>query len=788
MYILSYDIAATIIVVVLILIHVILYPLNDKGNRLYRTTLFILLLEAITDILSALAIDRVLVVTDGVNLFLNSLYMTCAMLVAFLAWSTIAAHINYEKKSGKILNYSCLTGYSVLLIINAFTGCIFSFKDGVYSHGPLYLANYAVSMVFVLHGAYILITQRTKFRTSIIILDSSFVIIPITCAIIQYAMQKVLLTVFASALAGLLMCFSLETPDYQRILKLIEELRKAKEEETEAKEEALKANEAKSTFLANMSHDMRTPLNAVLGLNTLILRESNEEVIRGYSKDIKSAGDNLLALINDILDLSKVESGKMELVEDTYDLREVLKDVITMVSLKAADKGLELNMEVSPNIPAKLYGDAIRIRQILVNLMNNAVKYTKEGSITLKITAEKGARNVSLHVAIEDTGVGVKKEDLPKLFASFERIDEKNSRGIEGSGLGLSIVGQLLTLMGSKINVESVYGEGSTFSFVLKQRIMDDTVVGDISEYVGNAEEDCTERLIAPDAKVLVVDDNDMNRKVFRSLLAMTKVNITDLPSGYEAVKLCREEKFDIIFMDHLMPEMDGVEALHHIKSFEENLNYKTPVIILTANALAGARDEYIAEGFNDYLEKPVEAVKLEAMLGKFLPKEKVKKRSKTNTTNSIVSISSKDAVSSFPNVEGFRFDIAYDAVKSTDMLLNMIGDFVKISASYGSILEDKYDILFDADEAELPEAFKQYRVQVHSMKSTAAMVGAIGLSEIAKMLEYAAKDEQLEPIVKLNGLFLRKWEEATNSLIEAFHIEIKYSSEKVDMSKLKVS
>ena len=316
----------------------------------------------------------------------------------------------------------------------------------------------------------------------------------------------------------------------------------------------------------------------------------------------------------------------MEIVPTEYELNSMFNDLYNMFSLRARDKGLRFEVNVDPTLPSKLYGDDIRIRQILVNLLTNGIKYTRKGTVTFEVTGEKDGADVILHFVVRDTGVGIRQEDIPKLFSAFERIDEEKNRDIEGTGLGMNISLQLLKLMNTDLHVESVYGEGSRFSFALRQGVVDAEPVGDFQERAKQAarEHSYHAYFTSPEGEILLVDDNRVNRRVFCGLLKQTKVRITDVGSGRECLDHIRQKHYDLIFLDHMMPEMDGMETMQHMKEMEDNLCKNTPVIMLTANAIMGAREQYLAAGFDDFLAKPIDQTKLERLMMHWMPQEKI--------------------------------------------------------------------------------------------------------------------------------------------------------------------
>lgn len=379
-------------------------------------------------------------------------------------------------------------------------------------------------------------------------------------------------------------------------------------------QEAIQATMAKSNFLSNMSHELRTPLNAVIGLDEMILREVQEQEIYEYARDIKASGDMMLSLVNDILDLSKIESGKMTLVPIDFNMKDVVKGIVNMIGPKMKAKGLEFKMNIDPSLLAGYHGDDVRLKQILVNLLNNAAKYTQEGSVVFTISGTRGDENSQLHFSVKDTGMGIKEEDLSKLNKKFVRIDEEKNRNIEGTGLGITIVNGFLNLMNSELHVDSKYGEGSDFYFDVTLPSV--VLVENKTDKAGG--EKAEDVFMAEDMEILVVDDTVINLKVITSLLKRNKVKVDTAESGAQAIEKAVLKKYDVIFLDKMMPVMDGIETLHKMKEIENFINADTPVVALTADAVEGAQQAYIDMGFDDYLAKPIEPVKLENTLKRY--------------------------------------------------------------------------------------------------------------------------------------------------------------------------
>ncbi len=518
----------------------------------------------------------------------------------------------------------------------------------------------------------------------------------------------------------------------------------------EAKKRAENADKAKSSFLANMSHEIRTPINAVLGMNEMILREASDKSILEYSANIRAAGRTLLFLINSILDFSKIEEGKMEIIPAEYDTASVVNNLVVSVSERAKQKGLEFKVEVDPNLPCAMVGDDVRISQVIVNLLTNAVKYTETGSVCFSFSAKKREGDeITLHVAVKDTGIGIKKEDLPKLFESFERLEEERNRTIEGTGLGISIVTRLLEMMGSKLEVDSVYGEGSVFSFDIVQKVADESPIGDYSSRLADATRSIgAETLKAPDSKILVVDDNEMNLQVARNLFKLFGIIPDLVDSGFEALDRLRDgDTYHMIFLDHMMPKMDGVETLRHIKE-EKLLKGDVPIIALTANAVNGAKERYLESGFDGYLSKPIEVSELERTLENFLPKELI--RHEETAGKEEEEACDADKVSSLAQA-GFDTQTALRfCAGDPAFYLDILSDFVKAKERNLPAIEDFFN----------QHNWEDYQIRVHALKSTSKQIGANELSGLAQEQEFAARDHDEATILKGAETLFKKYEE----------------------------
>ncbi len=539
---------------------------------------------------------------------------------------------------------------------------------------------------------------------------------------------------------------------------------------------AEQAAKAKGSFLANMSHEIRTPINAILGMDEMILRETEEKYTREYAVNIKRSGDLLLSLINNILDFSKIEAGKMELNYAKYDMANLIKDVDNMMRTRMELKSLEFMIELDPAIPRYLYGDNLRIEQCLINILTNALKYTETGSVKLRAKLlERDDKNATIRYTCTDTGIGIKEEDQDSLFKAFERIDESRNRNIEGTGLGMSIVTNLLGLMDTHLEVESEYGKGSTFSFNISQTIVQDVPVGDYHSLF--KEENVTfgktlKTFIAPYARILVVDDAHMNLVVVKSFLKRTQVTVDTAESAGEALELLGTNEYDVLFYDHMMPETDGVELLRMTRALKNNPNSKKPCIVLTANAVEGVKDYYLNEGFDDYMSKPINGNKFEALLMNYLPDDLIKPveeeeiESPQDGLDAAIVPERYSSLSGIDPAEGIK---NCGSVKDYESLLEI---FYRSLESKSEELEKLYNA---GDRT-------NYTIRVHAFKSSARLIGASQFADDAQALENAGKNGDTEFIRSHHAPLMEKSRQLSSILKPLF--EKKLSGDKINADK----
>ena len=526
-----------------------------------------------------------------------------------------------------------------------------------------------------------------------------------------------------------------------------------------ALKDAEEANRSKSNFLSNMSHEIRTPITAILGMNELIRRESTNETILEYSASIDKAGNSLLGIIDDILDFSKIEAGRMELVAADYKVADLMGDLYNLIRFRIEEKGLVFRTEIDPSLPAVINGDELRIKQIITNLLSNAAKYTEKGTVTLTVSvASKNNEYVDIYVAVKDTGIGIREEDMDKLFSAFDRLDVSRTHGIEGTGLGLAITSQMLRLMDSELKVDSTYGNGSTFSFTIRQSIVDGSELGSFdpaAPAVSHLEDDHKATgFIAPDARLLIVDDTPLNLQVIVGLLKRTQVQIDTAPSGEECIRIFGSRDYDMVFLDYRMPDMDGIETLKELKRLYPEKTKRTPILSLTASAVVGDRERMLIAGFDDYLPKPVNTAKMEQMIIRYLPEDKVK----------LVELSEEDdALKQLPP--------AIFGIKELDPAAGIgycgdAEDYLNALGVYRASIDQKAE---DIDQALQSNDMDKYLIMVHSLKSTSRAIGAPDIYELALALERAAKDSDTGLLVKYTPELLKRYRSLKDQLDELF-------------------
>ena len=503
------------------------------------------------------------------------------------------------------------------------------------------------------------------------------------------------------------------------------------------------AEQTRDLFLANMSHELRTPINTILGLNELILRESQEEAIKEYALDIRQAGSVLLTLVSDILDFTKLEAGQMKLSDGIYDVSSLLNDLVNGISIPLRKKKLDLGLDIAKDVPYKLSGDEIHLRQILNNLLSNAVKYTDRGKVTLHLGWNRlEGDEIEVDFAVKDTGIGIREKDIAKLFSAFQRMDTVTRGKKDSTGLGLAITNRLVEMMGGRLEVQSAFGKGSAFSFRIVQKVVEDAPLGDFEEKYNeslHSLRNYKQKFIAPMGRVLIVDDNAMNLAVAQGLLKETRLQVDVAGSGEECLELLKRKTYHVICLDHMMPVMDGVETLHAIRSLEGNPSVDTPVIALTANAVAGAREFYLEAGFQDYLTKPIDAEKFETMLIQYLPSNVVYLTKEENGDGADAENESEISLLE-SKLSGIGFNIRNG--------LKYMGNDM---ALYGRVLQDFHLILKEKEDALRGFLKKRdmpgYAIIVHSLKGNARNVGADDLADEAFELEKMSKAGQLEDV-----------------------------------------
>lgn len=620
-YVIYFDIMSGILIIIMLLAHYFSPFISVELRRLYTLMLVSVFFSCVFDAASA-----ELILNPGTGKVYNlAVFWTTLLYNAFhlLPLAFFILYISYCAKDADIgpwrvffIMLPALIG-EILIFSNIFTGALYTTIDGDYQRGDLIIVLYIIAGIYISWAIVRLIVFWTRYTENVRLVIITYCIISFFVMILQYRFSNLLLECTGMTLTLFVVHFTIQKQDSLAVI-------------TRRQEDMIRAanvaNKAKSDFLANMSHEIRTPISTMLGMNQLILKESESLVIKKYAQSIQNAGDTLMSLVDGILDFSKIEAGKITLEENEYRIDDLVKEATSEIRNKAYAKGLMFNINVDPMIPVKLKGDYIKLYQVITNLLSNAVTYSEEGFVELKIEYERlNTSELILKVTIKDTGEGMSDEDLKWLMDRYEGTVTSKMYGVEKTGLGLAIVTEILDLFESRLEVQTKLNVGSEFSFMVQQKIIDNASLGNVSWGKNTMViEGMKITFKTKDVMALVVDDNDMNLFVMRKYLNMYGINVVSVNNGKDAVKACEKMKFDIIFMDYMMPKLNGMSTMKIIKESDDNLSNTTPIVVLTANAIAGMREKYISAGFDDYISKPVKQVALEEIFIKFLPKEKI--------------------------------------------------------------------------------------------------------------------------------------------------------------------
>lgn len=745
-YNVGFEVCAAIMLAVFTAFVRICNPLKKPQNVSYLNLSLSIIVTCVSDIIAAALINAVSVGYNVPMLLLYGSNVFYFVMSAFSCFYYCIYLLNFICGNGKtrrralmLLSVPC-SMFTVFALLTPVTHLLFYFNEnGNYLYGSMHYMAAVVLGFYILINPILLVYNIKKLDLTQFVSAMVFNIAVAAGTLIQNLITPNVCIGFAvAAMAIIVLYFSLETPDSYALMKALKELKAAKE-----KEEA--ASKAKEEFLAHISHEIRTPINSMLGMSEMIIRTSSKEEVINYAKTAQNSGRQLLDMVNDVLDYTKLNSGGVEIICKKYSTAELFRSIYNDANAMLNGKNVEFVTAVDEKIPAALEGDAVRIKQSADNLISNAVKYTDEGKITLSAAFDPSQGTLKISVA--DTGCGIKEEDLSRIFDSFVRIDSEKNLVTEGAGLGLSVVSKLIGLMDGKVNVESRYGEGSTFSFEIPQDIVDSIPVGKIDF---EKDDDIIGKLksfIAPSAKVLVTDDSEVNLFVMKEMLKQFGICADAAGSGSLCVEMASEKKYDIIFLDHMMPELDGIQAMHLIKGSEKCLSRDSAIIVLTANAVVGAREQYLSEGFNDYMSKPVMYDDTAAALLKYLPRHMIIPKKDDASHKSTEDI--------FLNIDLSHIDTSIGMESchgKPDVYIKLLTVYADQAADYAKQLEDSIaDKKLDA-----------YAVAAHAVKSSSASIGAMDISDVAGLQEMFAKQGSYGDIISMHSDFIKALIEVT--------------------------
>ena len=700
---------------------------KTKLHRVFSVFLIVSMIHLFFDGVTICTVNMLHEIPLWLNDFVHRIFIATMLIVFYLVYWYCGLLIEDDIKESLQIS-----AFSTVVMLVSLAGILFlpiiyiETERGNYSYGPVAYILY-IAVAIYLAQVFVLLYKywkriHAKKKTVIFITMAAEMFVLVYQAINPLA----LISGMGIMMVNLAFYLLMENPDIVLLKQIEKEKQKADE-----------ANAAKSSFLSHMSHEIRTPMNAIVGMTEILLRTDLKEEQKEYLDNIKSSGTALVSIINDILDISKIEAGKMELVEDVYELKSMLSDIYMIIKNRIGDKNIKLIYEIDENLPHRLYGDDVRIRQIIINLLNNAVKFTEEGFVKLSISTEsKTAEDIWLRVSVLDTGQGIKEEDRKRLFNAFEQVDAKVNRGKEGTGLGLSISSELIRMMGGKLEVKSEYGKGSDFYFTICQKL-----VSEEAEMQQEAEAEST-NFIAPQAKILIVDDNEMNLKVATGLLAPLQMQMDVAESGQRALEMIQQKKYHLVFMDHMMPGMDGIETTSRIREMPDAYFQNLPVIALTANAMKEAEKLFLESGMNGFVAKPIDMRQICKVIHKWLPEKLLIYQENINESGD--KIERDEAVKTgeaaeIPVLEGIDSKEGIKNAGSLEFYVSLLGDYYKLIDVKAAKVE----------ECVVQNQIRDYTIEVHALKSTSRMIGAMELSERFLRLEQLGNAKDVEAIQK---------------------------------------
>ncbi|MGN0620584.1 MAG: response regulator [Porcipelethomonas sp.] len=770
-YNIYFEVAAMVFLCVLIA-HIILHYDTKRMNRFFLKLAVCLFAVVTLDVGTAITISYASVIPVWLNTLLNFIYFSLDVLLEYMFTIYCLMCTYKEVKKGFVLYFTriaCVISM-VVLLVNFKTGWVFSFSStNGYVHGPLYYLVYIMPIFFTMLNCILMLSHINNFNKKQKISIVAYTVVIFSGPVVQIVFSDILFILFSISVGFMLLMFSIQVPDYKEMSKTMDDLNHTRDDAEEAMKLAQSASKAKTDFLSSMSHEIRTPINAILGFNDMIMKKTHEARITEYSLNVQAAGKSLLSTITNILDFIDIENNKLKIENADYSSVMMLEDVISYAEYNAGKKKLELKIKIDENIPVGLHGDMNKLIQIFSNLISNAVKYTNEGCVEIDVSWKPQDEGQGyLSALIKDSGIGMTKEDIALITSMFQRVDKKRTYNIQGVGIGLSIVTRLLEMMDSHLEIESEYEKGTTVSFSVLQKVSDNAPVGDMAanNRAGSVRgrNDDENKFTSPNAKVLYVDDNQMNLDLFRICLSETEMVIDTAVNGLEALALLEKKKYDVIFLDHMMPVMDGLETIKIIK--ERNLCAGVPIIVVTANAVIGEKEKYLEAGFDDYLSKPVESVKLRDTLLKYLPKGLVKKgegeKESENRQTEIhspaaASVPGKSTMEQLRSFLDVKSALAY-CCDSEDFYKEILGSY--LSGDKSGDMQKFYD----------EKDYENYRITVHALKSTSLSIGANQLSEDAKNLEMAAKDGNIGYIDENHSTVLEEYKDVLGKIDDALN------------------